>query len=202
MFERFTTDARDVVIGAQQEARELRHRWIGTEHVLLALLTTPDAPGVATLTRLGVTQERGREAVVAVAVAGDGAALGEEDTEALKAFGIDLGEVRRRAEETFGEGALDAPLESGRGKRFGVFRRGKQGDGGPGHLPFAPRAKKALELSLREALARKDHSIGTQHILLGLLRSDDQQTLAVFDRLGIQPRAVREQVLTDLRDAA
>ncbi|RIQ29575.1 Clp protease N-terminal domain-containing protein [Jiangella rhizosphaerae] len=200
MFERFTREARDVVIGAQKEARELRHRWIGTEHVLLSLLATPEAPGVATLTRLGVTAERGREAVVAVA--GDGGdRLGDEDTEALKAFGIDLDEVRRRAEQAFGEGALDAPLESGGGRRFGVFRR-KQTERGPGHLPFAPRAKKALELSLREAVARKDTTIGTQHILLGLLRSDDQQTTAVFQRLGIQPRAVRDQVLADLRKAA
>ncbi|SEE45817.1 Clp protease N-terminal domain-containing protein [Jiangella alba] len=200
MFERFTLEARHAVIGAQEEARDLRHGWIGTEHVLLALLATPDAPGVATLTRLGVTAERGRDAVVAVD--GGGAPLGDEDTEALKTFGIDLDEVRRRAEEAFGEGALDAPLESGRGKRFGVFRRGKQPDGRLGHIPFAPRAKKALELSLREAIARKDGSIGTQHILLGLLRSDDQQTLAVFERLGIQPRVVREQVLADLSEAA
>lgn len=200
MFERFTLEARHAVIGAQEEARELRHGCIGTEHVLLALLATPDAPGVATLTRLGVTAERGRAAVVAVD--GGGAPLGDEDTEALKTFGIDLDEVRRRAEEAFGEGALDEPLESGRGKRFGVFRRGKQADGRLGHIPFAPRAKKALELSLREAIARKDGSIGTQHILLGLLRSDDQQTLAVFERLGLRPRAVREQVLADLRTAA
>lgn len=200
MFERFTHEARDVVIQAQQEARELHHRWIGTEHVLLSLLGTPDAPGVATLTRLGVTAERAHEAVLAVA--GDGAeGLGEQDTEALKALGIDLDEVRKRAEETFGEGALDAPPESGKGRLFGVFRR-KQSDGGPGHIPFTPRAKKALELSLREALALKDGFIGTQHLVLGLLRSDDLQTLAVFERLGIGPRAVRQQVLTDLRKAA
>lgn len=200
MFERFTHEARDVVIQAQREARGLHHRWIGTEHLLLALLGRPDAPGVATLTRLGVTAERAREAVLAVA--GDGAeGLGEQDTEALKALGIDLDEVRKRAEETFGEGALDAPPDAGSGRRFGVFRR-KQGDGGPGHIPFTPRAKKALELSLREALALKDGFIGTQHLVLGLLRSDDLQTLAVFERLGIGPRAVRQQVLTDLRKAA
>jgi ATP-dependent Clp protease ATP-binding subunit ClpA len=198
MFERFTHEARDVVIQAQAEARALHHGWIGTEHVLLALLGTPDAPGVATLTRLGVTSERAREAVLAVV--GDGAeSLGDQDTEALKAFGIDLDEVRRRAEQTFGEGALDAPLE--RGKRFGVFRR-RLSDRGPGHIPFAPRAKKALELSLREALALKDGYIGTQHIVLGVLRSDDLQTLALFEHLGVGPVAVRRAVVADLRKAA
>ncbi|MBB5790437.1 Clp protease N-terminal domain-containing protein [Jiangella mangrovi] len=200
MFERFTHEAREVVIGAQREARGLHHRWIGTEHVLLSLVGTPEAPGVTTLTRLGVTAAQARDAVLAVA--GDGAdGLGDEDTEALKAFGIDLDEVRKRAEETFGEGALDAPLESGRGKRFGLFGR-RKAERGPGHIPFAPRAKKALELSLREALALKDGFIGTQHIVLGLLRSDDQQTLAVFERLGIDPRETRREVLADLRKAA
>ena len=198
MFERFTHEARDVVIGAQREARDLHHRWIGTEHVLVSLLTTPDAPGVATLTRLGVTPERGREAVLAVT--GDGSdGLGDEDTEALKAFGIDLDEVRRRAEQTFGEGALDAPLQAG--GRWRLFGR-RRSERGPGHIPFTPRAKKALELSLREALALKDGFIGTQHIVLGLLRSDDQQTLAVFERLGIDPRETRREVLADLRKAA
>lgn len=202
MFERFTHEARDVVIQAQREARGLHHDWIGTEHVLLSLLSSPDAPGVATLTRLGVTAQSGREAVVAVAGAGAGR-LGDQDTEALKALGIDLDEVRRRAEEAFGEGALDKPLPTGGRRKYGLFGRRKPGTvPGPGHIPFAPRAKKALELSLREALALKDGYIGTQHIVLGLLRSDDQQTLALFERLGLDPGTARREVVADLRKAA
>ena len=52
MFERFTTEARQTVVGAQTEARRLRHRWIGTEHLLLALLAQ-DTPSTAVLARYG-----------------------------------------------------------------------------------------------------------------------------------------------------
>ncbi|TDE09646.1 Clp protease N-terminal domain-containing protein [Jiangella asiatica] len=203
MFERFTTEARDTVVQAQREARELRHRWIGTEHLLLALLRRPDAPGVATLTRLGVTASAARSAVTAVVAGDDGGPLGEDDTEALRSLGIDLDEVRRRAEAAFGEGALDTPLDVDRGRRFGLFRRRlSSSDRGPGHLPFVPRAKKALELSLREALALKDKHIGTEHLVLGLLRGDDQLMRGVLERLGVEPGAVRSEVVADLRRAA
>ena len=53
MFERFTTGARELVVGAQGEARELGHTWIGTEHLLLSALTDPDAPLTRTLAGLG-----------------------------------------------------------------------------------------------------------------------------------------------------
>lgn len=210
MFERFTKQARDVVVQAQREARELRHGRIGTEHVWLALLAQPDAPGVAALGRMGVAADQCRT-VVAALVGDGGDGVRDDDTEALKAVGIDLDEVRRKAEEAFGEGALDAPLsmlddggsggdEAGRRRRW--FRRPRQAERGAGHLPFTARAKKALELSLREAIALKDREIGAEHILLGVLRCDDRVTATLFQRLGVQPKAVREQVLADLRRAA
>lgn len=209
MFERFTTQARDVVKQAQQEARQLRHGWIGTEHILLALLRDPGAPGVATLGRLGVTGESCRSAVAAVV--GPGAGLGAEDTAALRAFGIDLDEVRRRAEDAFGEGALDVPVgeeydavdAEHKPRRFRPFgRRGRPRGAVPGHIPFAARSKKALELSLREALALKGRHIGTEHIMLGLLRTDDKVTTGLFDRLGIEPRTAHDAVIADVRKAA
>ncbi|HWM35561.1 MAG TPA: Clp protease N-terminal domain-containing protein, partial [Streptomyces sp.] len=108
MFERFTRPARQVVVGAQEEARSLGHDWIGTEHLLLAAVRLPQEPGAATLVRLGLTAGNCRAAVANV-VSGPGDALGPEDAEALKALGIDLDEIRRRAENAFGDGALDAP---------------------------------------------------------------------------------------------
>ncbi|GAA2088255.1 Clp protease N-terminal domain-containing protein [Streptomyces albiaxialis] len=210
MFERFTKEARDTVRRAQEEARDLRHGWIGTEHLLLASLRRPEQPGVATLARLGVTATSCRGAVAGVVSARSGA-LGPEDAEALRAFGIDLDEVSRKAEENFGPGALHGPLddpEPGRRPR-GVFgRRSRDGEDDTGagavkgHIPFSPRAKKALELTLREAVARNDRRIGPEHLTLALLRSDDRITRAVFDRLGIAPKDVRELVLDDLRQAA
>ena len=204
MFERFTKPARNVVVQAQQEARDLRHDWIGTEHLLLALLREHDAAGVTTLVRLGAEPNVCREAVTAVVGRPD-AAFADDDAEALHAFGIDLDEVRRRAERAFGEGALDTPTAQGEPERGGRFRRrrrpGKDGRV-PGHIPFARRAKKVLELALREAIARNDQYIGTEHLVLALLRTDDKITVAVFERLDLEPTATRTEVVADLRHAA
>src|SRR4029450_13810408 len=117
MFERFSGQARHVVVSAQEEARELDHNYIGTEHLLLGLLVTSDPLASASLNALGYTDDN----------------------------------VRAKVEEIVG--------------------RGKASPGG--HIPFTPRAKKVLELSLREALQLKHNYIGTEHILLGLLREGE-----------------------------
>ncbi|OEU88048.1 hypothetical protein DB35_16515 [Streptomyces abyssalis] len=216
MFERFSRPARQVVVDAQEEARSLGHDWVGTEHLLLAALRRPGQPGTATLVRLGVTAESCRAAVSSVVGGADGDALGPEDAEALRAFGIDLDEIRRRAEGAFGDGALDAPVsepEAGRrrGRRF--MKRGRRRNRGSlglpdaapgpsGHIRFTGRAKKALELSLREAIARKDRSIGTEHVVLALLRGDDKISQGMFQQLGVAPGEMRDLVLADLRSAA
>ena len=114
MFERFSGQARYVVVGAQEEARALDHNYIGTEHLLLGLLATSDSLASASLTALGFTHDSVRDAVEA------------------------------------------------------SVGRGKASPGG--HIPFTPRAKKVLELALREALQLKHNYIGPEHILLGLLR--------------------------------
>ncbi|MGP3976945.1 Clp protease N-terminal domain-containing protein [Streptomyces sp. 8N114] len=194
MFERFSKEARDVVIRAQDEANSLGHDWIGTEHLLLAALYHPEQPGAATLVRLGITTASCRTAVAGV-VPGAQEDLGPEDAEALRALGIDLEAVRRRAEESFGEGALD----SGRAERG--RKRGKGEGTLTRHVPFAARAKKVLKQALREAVARKDRGIGVAHVVLGVLRSEDNISLALFARLGIEPGVVRELVLDDLRAA-
>jgi ATP-dependent Clp protease ATP-binding subunit ClpA len=117
MFERFSGQARQVVVSAQEEARELDHNYIGTEHLLLGLLVTSDSLAGTSLTALGYTRDDVRASVEAMV---------------------------------------------GRGK------------GAPeGHVPFTPRAKKVLELSLREALQLKHNYIGTEHILLGLIREGE-----------------------------
>jgi ATP-dependent Clp protease ATP-binding subunit ClpA len=117
MFERFSGQARHVVVSAQEEARELDHNYIGTEHLLLGILATSDSLASASLSALGYTRDN----------------------------------VRAKVEELVG--------------------RGKASPGG--HIPFTPRAKKVLELSLREALQLKHNYIGTEHILLGLLREGE-----------------------------
>jgi ATP-dependent Clp protease ATP-binding subunit ClpA len=207
MFERFTKPAREVVVAAQEEARGLGHAWVGTEHLLLAVLRRPQDPGAATLARLGVTAETCRHAVTTLVVR-DADTLDAQDAEALKTFGIDLEEIRRRTDATFGKGALDGPADPGeeRPRRLLPFARGRRGRGRTpsvdGHIPFTPRAKKALELSLREAIAVKDRHIGVEHLVLALLRSDDRLTRALLDHLGVEPGPVRDVVLADLHRAA
>jgi ATP-dependent Clp protease ATP-binding subunit ClpA len=165
MFERFTERARGVVAAAETEAASLGHTYIGTGHLLLAML---QGPGVAhgVLTGAGITYDRIRAQVQSTL------GLGAEDAAALQAIGIDLEAVRAKMEENFGAGAPGCP---------------------PHRLRFAPRSKKVLELSLREALARKHHYIGTEHILLALIREGEG--------LGAQAIVATGVRLADLRTA-
>jgi ATP-dependent Clp protease ATP-binding subunit ClpA len=186
MFERFTDRARSVTVDAQAAARRLGHGYIGTEHLLLGLL---EGDGVAArvLAGLGITGAAVEREIVAEVGQGP---LGVGDAEALGAIGIDLDEVRRRLEESFGPGALYWHPDP-------RCRRGRLRPGG--HIPFTPRSKKVLELSLREALALKHRYIGTEHILLGLVREGEGLAMLILTRLGAGAQVVRARVLDALR---
>ncbi|SPE64135.1 putative ATP-dependent Clp protease ATP-binding subunit [Streptomyces netropsis] len=199
MFEQFTKEARFAVIQAQEEARDLAHTWIGSEHLLVAVAAQEGAPGAATLARLGITPAACRAALTPAGP------LDAGDAEALRALGIDLDAVRARAEERFGPGALGpGPEEPAPARRRGLpFGRHRGGAKGPrSHIPFTPRAKKALERSLREALARKDNRIGLEHVLLGVLHPEDAVTAGLLRRLGTDPATVRAGLVADLDRAA
>jgi ATP-dependent Clp protease ATP-binding subunit ClpA len=202
VFERFTDAARDAVVRAQAEARELGHGYIGAEHLLLALLRGPDQPGVSVLRRLGVTADAFRSEIGAV-VGPDGG-LTATDADALGTLGIDLEQVRRHVEDSFGPGALDDP--PGRGRRRGLLRRRSRRcdeQGRPvGHIPFSARAKRALERSLREALALHDRHIGVEHLVLGLLDPHGNAAVDVLRRLGVEPDATRRRIIDELGKAA
>lgn len=147
MFERFTPAARQVVIRAQDEARGFAHPWIGTEHLLLAVLAAPDSPAAALLAEQGVTLDTARAALDLLVGRGGFCA---SDAAALRTVGIDLDQVRRSAEATFGPGALDRPPAWRCRRRFVVGRRHRLDDAS-GELPFMPRAKRALERARHEA---------------------------------------------------
>ena len=178
MFERFTTEAREVVVGAQHEARRLHSGRVGTEHLLLSLLGQR-TPSTAVLTGHGLSRAAVTEAVVGYV--GDG----DLDGEALTALGIDLDAVRRSVEASFGPGALDRP------------RSGPQEP--TGHIPFTPRAKKVLELSLREAIAMKSKSIADGHIALGLLREGEGLAMKVLADRGVDTVQLRRDLTEALR---
>ena len=180
MFERFAQEARQVVVQAQDEARQLRHHYIGTEHLLLALLDQEGSPTAAVLARHGLTKESTVEAVRCFT---DGDGL---DAAALGTVGIDLDAVRDSVEAAFGPGALDAP-GPGRGREP------------KGHIPFTNRAKKVLELSLREAIALKSGSISDGHIALGLLREGEGLAMKVLHDRGVDTTELRRDLTAALR---
>jgi ATP-dependent Clp protease ATP-binding subunit ClpA len=195
MFERFTRQARDVVLLARSEAQALHHSHIGPEHLLLGVLGQPDGPGAATLVRLGLTAEMIRDDVANIVVTSD---LTAADADALRMLGIDLEEVRRQVEKTFGPGALDGP---GNVRDWRPWRR-KQSEPQSGRTPFTPRAKHILEYALRQAIARKDRHIGVEHIVLGLLTLKGTVVAELLHRHDIELAAARQEVLADLDRAA
>ena len=160
MFERFTRRSRATLASAQNEAGRLGHNFLGTEHLLLGLLAIGEGVASDVLTAAG-TSHAAVDAAVRRMV---GRVL---DQDALAAVGIDLDSVRQAADEAFGPGALDQAM------------RGRPLSGAP---PFTPRAKKVLELALREALSLGHSYIGTEHILLAIVR---------------EGRGVAAQILTD-----
>ncbi|MCL1922911.1 MAG: ATP-dependent Clp protease ATP-binding subunit [Propionibacteriaceae bacterium] len=140
MFERFTDRARRVVILAQDEARAMNHNYVGTEHILLGLISEGEGVAAKALTQLGITLETARSEV----------------------------------EEVIGKGS-QAPA---------------------GHIPFTSRAKRVLELSLREALQLNHPYIGTEHILLGVLREGEGVASSVLIKMGADLGNIRETVLS------
>jgi ATP-dependent Clp protease ATP-binding subunit ClpA len=201
MFERFTHAARDVVVRAQHEAREMDQRPIGTQHTLIALLADADGPIARALREDGVDAAYVRAEVLRRVGAGPAAApelrttADADDAAALKAIGIDLDAVRRAIEENFGPGSLQLPRTTVR-KRKGLFGRVTD------HLPFSPRNKKVLELSLREAI-RLDHNyIAPEHILLGMLREGDGLGVQILAEKGVDLAALREAATRSLHHPA
>jgi ATP-dependent Clp protease ATP-binding subunit ClpA len=139
VFERFTEPAREVVVLAQDEARALKHDYIGTEHLLLGLLREEEGVAARALENLDVTVEEARAEVARV--------IGE-------------------------------------------------GDKSPaGQIPFTPRAKKVLELALREALALRHGYIGTEHILLGLARENEGVATRILLGFDADAETIRNEVL-------
>jgi ATP-dependent Clp protease ATP-binding subunit ClpA len=146
VFERFTERARQVVVLAQEEARTLKHNYIGTEHILLGLLREEEGLAARALESLDITIERVRAAVLRTV------GSGEEVTS--------------------------------------------------GQIPFTPRAKKVLELALREALSLHHNYIGTEHVLLGLVRENEGVAARILLDFGADADTLRHTVLRMLGGAS
>src|SRR5689334_22754319 len=139
LFERFTERARQVVVLAQDEARALKHNYIGTEHILLGLLREEEGLAARVLESLDITVEEVRAQVARIVGQGD--------------------------EVTSGQ------------------------------IPFTPRAKKVLELALREALSLGHNYIGTEHILLGLVRENEGVAARILLDFDADAEKIRNEII-------
>jgi ATP-dependent Clp protease ATP-binding subunit ClpA len=174
MFERFTRNARTVVLGGHEAARRAGATEVLPAHLFAALVEADGILAVHVLEDLGVSRTDLRQ-VVRDLTGQRQSGLSAEDAEALRVLGIDLDEVIRRIDHDLG-GIPDAAETRHTRPRF------------------SKAAKKVLELSLREAIRLGDGFIGTEHVLLGLIRAGDPvvlRTLAAFD---LSPDDVRRGV--------
>ena len=201
MFERFTTAARATVVGAQQEARDLGHPFIGTEHVLLAMLDDDQAAVARLLQPYGIDKATARADVERLVGTFEPdlsfTQADEEDAAALKSIGIDLDKVRAAIEESFGSGSLALPRPAP--KKRGILGKFYASSG---HIPFTDRNKKVLELSLREALRLHHNYIAPEHLMLGLLREGDGLACRVLAEHEVDFARLREGLAGSLSNEA
>ncbi len=195
MFERFTEPVRAVVVDAQLHARRLGHGYLGCEHLLLAVASS-DQPAGKILRDAGVTPSA-VEAVMLRLVGGPPGAL---DRDALAAIGIDLDVIRAKVEPIFGPNALIPRARPSRRR----WRRRRSCDAGPNysHLPFTPRAKKCLQLSLREASELHSSHIGVEHLALALTATTDGLAPQILSAIGVVPVQLRVAILNRHRQAS
>jgi ATP-dependent Clp protease ATP-binding subunit ClpA len=224
MFERFSDNARAAVIHAEDHARGLGHRYIGCEHLLLAVASTGE-PASAVLRERGVTPEAVTTEIVRFIGRGPTAELfNAADHNALAAIGIDLDAVRARIEEVFGPGAFTQAMPGACRSRQPAWRKSSPaqllrrhrrchagravavppaaGAHPAGPIPFTPRAKKSLEHSWHEAKARYDNDIGVEHLTLALIAMTDGAVPPILAALGASPATLRAAILERYRQAS
>jgi Clp amino terminal domain, pathogenicity island component len=182
MFERFSEPARAVLVEAQDVAVELGSRHLGVGHLLYGCAETReetagrvlhDAGITGTLIRRGLPRAEEQES-------------GPIDPDALRTIGIDYDGIRATVEQTFGPGALEAAPD----RRVPASGRGRP--------RFTPEAKRSLELALRVALELHHKRIQPGHLLLGLLRLDDEFVSSAVEQSGTSMATLSATVLTTL----
>jgi ATP-dependent Clp protease ATP-binding subunit ClpC len=138
VFERYNHQARIAIVSSVEEARALKHSYVGPEHLLLGVVHDPRS--------------------VAIKV--------------LESLGVELDVVRQEVKKIIGEGSVE-PSDN---------------------VPFTPRAKETLGLALREAFVLGHYHIGTEHLLLGLIREGEGVAARVLIEQGVHLEKARQQV--------
>jgi ATP-dependent Clp protease ATP-binding subunit ClpC len=139
VFERYNDQARIAIGSSVEQARALKHSYVGPEHLLLAIIHDPSNLAI----------------------------------KVLESLGVDLDVVRQQVKEMIGEGSEES------------------GD----NAPYTPRAKEALGLALREAFVLGHQHIGTEHLLLGLIREEEGVAAHVLIEQGAHIEKARQQVV-------
>jgi ATP-dependent Clp protease ATP-binding subunit ClpA len=169
--------AEPFLLAGAQQSRTFGHDYVGTEHVLLALVEDSQTRAARALARLGLTRElvrRDIERIIGTCVDPRRRAI---DPDALATLGIDLDEVTRRVEETFGPGALESARAGALDRTGGVCRC------------IAPRLKKALELAAAEA---GNGPVQPEHVLISLATVEDCVAARILGAHGVSVAHLRE----------
>jgi len=179
MFERFTQEAKAVLVEAQDVAIELGVGYISPGHILYGCAEGRESTAGEPLRAAGITAESIRRLLPR----SETLSAGDFDVEALREIGIDFDGVRSAVEETFGPGSL----ESAPDRRTSAVKIHRP--------PFTPEAKRSLELSLRVALELHDRRIRPGHLLLALLRLDNDFISVVVHQNGATVAGLSAAVL-------
>ncbi len=146
MFERFTDRARRAVVLAQESAKVLKKRYIGTEHILLGILYEGEGVAATALREMNVSYEDAKSQIWS--------GIGPEDVQPT------------------------------------------------GHMSFTPNAKELIDLALREALSLGHNHIGTEHLLLAILRKQDCTAAEVIRDLNVETGLIRTKLLQTIQRIA
>jgi len=224
-------EAKRVIESAVDESRKLNHRYVGTEHLLLGLLSDQESTGTQVLSELGASPESVREQVLEVLKSSSGYARGSLGTRSntvgagrFQRFTDDarktlqsaqeeaerfdhnyigtehilLGLVRQN-ETVAGKVLNNLGIELNRVRSAVEFIIGRGDRMVMGEIGLTPRAKRVIELAVDEARRLNHHYIGTEHLLLGLVREGEGIAAGVLESLGVSLEKVRAQVIEVLK---
>lgn len=178
IYDRFTTLAKRALVAARDAATSLGHDFIGTEHLIIGLAQTA---GLASEVLRGQGLDLGRphtEAGTQLTARGVAATDGRAATQALSTLGVDVAEIQRRADASFGTGAFRFPRPA-----------------------FALSAKHAVRAALGQARALDQDQIDTEHLLLGVLANEGDPALRLLTACGIDLAALCQTVLSRVSES-
>lgn len=185
MRDALNADAVRLVNRARREASTLRHRYVGTEHLLLALTCEDFGFASDLIRRAGITERALRGRITDTLGAPVRQVVTRGEAEALLAIGIDVEQIRRETEDNFGPGALDAPACS---ERPIV------------DVPLSARMKRTLKKAARTGSIRR--GIGPERVLLAVVSQPDVLATKLLRALGSDPLILAAELNERLRQAS